>query len=187
MKMPLFQVDYHKYSVANWEEKKSKLKQWLDKRTMTRRDSANGLVSFWTDRFSENSSKEEFCDIFKEELDQIAIDLGVNQMSIEDIWSVKYRKGDFHSPHDHGACNYSFVLYVDYDEVEHTPTQFISPFKDTSTNVTWINTPEVKEGDIVIFPSNILHLTLPNKSDKIRTIVSIDISTIGNKPAYTEH
>lgn len=187
MRIPLFQIDYLHYHVEDWQEKKAKLKQWLDKRTLVRRDSQDGLVSFWTDRFSENSSKEEFCQIFNKEIQQVGLDLGLNEMTIEDIWSVKYEKGDHHAPHDHGSCNYSLVLYVDYDENEHTSTQFLCPFKDATTNLTWTASRNTKEGDMIIFPSNILHLTLPNKSDKIRTIVSIDISTIGIKPAYTEH
>lgn len=187
MKHPLFTINYHLFKVNDWVEKKVKLKQWLEKRTMVRRDSPNGLVSFSTDRFSEHNDKEGFCDIFKEEFDDIIRELHLKEMIIEDIWSVQYGKGDHHCVHDHGQCNYSFVMYVDYDENEHTPTQFVSPLSDPTTNVNWIYAPNTKEGEIIIFPSNLLHFTIPNKSDKIRTIVSIDISTIGKQPAYNRH
>jgi len=177
MRSPLFTLNYHHYQVNNWEEKKKHLLQWMEKRTMVRRETKDGMVSFWTDRFSEHNDIQGFCDIFKEELDEFAREHQLEQMTIEDIWTVKYEKGDHHTPHDHGNCNYSFVLYVDYDENEHTGTQFISPIGDSTTNRTWIASPATREGQIVVFPSNVLHFTLPNKSDKIRTIVSIDIST----------
>jgi hypothetical protein len=36
-------------------------------------------------------------------------------------------------------------------------------------------TPEVTEGTIIFFPSNVLHQTLPSTSDKPRKIVSFNL------------
>ena len=188
MKQEMFSIYYHKYSVNNWQEKKSEIKEWLNKRTLVRRDT--GLIQFYTDRFSETSDEDKFnfCQIIREELNMFSKEIETNQLIVQDIWSVQYTKGDFHAPHDHGSCNYSLVLYVDYDEQEHTPTQFVCPYKDATKNVTFISADNsTKEGDIVIFPSNILHLTLPNKSDKIRTVVSMDIVTVGTQHPHNKH
>ena len=141
------------------------------------RTNLKGMADFETDRDSQRTYIDPFMEIFSDELQQFGRELNVLSFKIEDIWSVQYKRGDFHAVHTHGTCNFSGVLYLDYDEVEHTPTHFVMQNINPVTNMTDIVSPLVREGDIIIFPSNILHFTTPCKTDKIRKIISFDITT----------
>ena len=65
--------------------------------------------------------------------------------------------------------------YLEYDEDEHTGTYFVNPVTDPITDLTNYSLPNVHEGAIVIVPSNVLHFTYPNKSNKIRIVMGFDI------------
>ena len=172
-------TQYFKYEVSNWEYKKKQMTDALSDSVYTRPTLTNGMTDFETDRGSPRTYVDKFMAIFEEELQQFGKDLKVEQFKISDIWSVQYKKGDHHPVHTHGRTNLSGILYLDYDSNEHTPTNFVTNTINTSTNMTDIVTPIIKEGDIFIFPSNVLHFTVPNKSDKIRKIVSFDICING--------
>lgn len=175
----LTSTQYFKYEVSDWETKKKQMMDAMSTSVYTRPVIHSGLTDFETDRDSPRGYVEQFMNIFTDELQEFGRDIQVEQFRISDIWSVQYKKGDHHPVHTHGKTNLSGVLYLDYDPNEHTPTNFVVNNINTFTNMTDIITPIVKEGDIFIFPSSILHFTMPNKSDKIRKIVSFDISING--------
>jgi hypothetical protein len=51
-----------------------------------------------------------------------------------DCWSVRYRKGDYQTVHNHKSWGFSLVLYVEYDPKVHTPTTFVCPWQDPRTD-----------------------------------------------------
>jgi len=84
---------------------------------------------------------------------------------INQIWFQQYEHQGTHGWHTHGS-NFTGVYYVDLPE--GTPkTQLV-----LNNNVIDVN---IKEGDILIFPSFVIHRAPPNKSDKIKTIISFNI------------
>ena len=170
----LYAVPYYKYTVKNWQEKKLKIQNAMKHQTYSRND-INGVSFFESDRKNYRNYINDFLSIFSEELQEFGREINVESFKIEDIWAVQYKKGDFHAVHTHGTCNLSAILYLDYDEIEHTPTHFVVG-QDNLKNSTEIASPPVMEGEIVIFPSNMLHFTTPNSSDKIRRIISFDIT-----------
>ena len=91
-----------------------------------------------------------------------------------DIWFQKYYENQFHSPHNHGAIGYSSVLYINFDKRIHKATRFLPPFNDPDGNHIEF-APDVDEGSFIFFPSYLYHYTLPNKSDTIRIIMSMNI------------
>lgn len=173
-------IPYYMYEVKDWQTKKEQFSQVLLNTTYTR-PGLNGLGEFESDRDSQRNYVDDFLNIFQEEMQEFGRDISVDRFHITDIWSVQYRKHDHHTVHTHGNTNFSGILYYDYDHEEHTPTNFVLNNVNALTNMTDIITPVVKEGVIFIFPSSILHFTLPNKSDKIRRIVSFDISVKGKQ------
>ena len=77
--------------------------------------------------------------------------------------------------HNHGLSNISCVLYVEFDEKEHFPTTFYSPFPDPYYGTINKIAPPVSEGEILTFPSMLLHESPASLSDKQRTIMSFNI------------
>jgi hypothetical protein len=81
------------------------------------------------------------------------------------FWFQQYGKEDFHSWHVHQDCLYSNVYYVDLpDGASKTSFKFL----DEEFEV------DVKEGDILTFPGSALHCSKPNKSDKIKTVITFN-------------
>lgn len=170
MKNVLFQTVYYQYSIPGWKEKKKHLISAIDYKKFQHYE------SFETDRkHNSNSYLEEFATIFQTELDCFRSELALDKIYLTDVWSVRYATGQFHAPHTHSSFGYSGVLYLDYVENEHTGTYFINSITDPITDLTNGFSPNVREGDIVIAPSNILHFTYPNISKKDRLIVGFDI------------
>ena len=167
-------VPYYTYKVKDWQEKKLKIQNAISHQVFTR-NTANNVSFFDSDRENYRNYINDFLTIFSDELQEFGQELNLNSLKIEDIWTVQYDKGDYHVVHNHGAGNLSAVLYLDYDEKEHSGTYFV-PGQDNFNNRTEITSPTVQEGDIVIFPSNVLHFTVPNTSDKVRRVISFDIS-----------
>jgi quercetin dioxygenase-like cupin family protein len=170
MKNILFQIPVYQYSVLAWAEKKKRLVSLLNDEKFKYHD------TFLSDR-SQNSNEylKDFVDIIQSELENFRLDLGLDTIFVTDVWTVKYKTGDFHAPHTHSSSGYSGVLYLDYDQEEHSGTCFVNSITNPITDLTDGARPQVREGDILLTPSNVLHFTYPNKSTKDRTIMGFDI------------
>ena len=168
----LYAVPYYTYKVKNWQEKKVKMQDAMKHQTFSRSPIIHS--PFDSDRANSRNYLDDFLSIFSDELQEFGTELNLNTFKVEDIWTVQYGKGDFHAVHTHGTCNLSAVLYFDYDDKEHSATHFVVG-QNGIRNTTDIASPPCKEGDLVIFPSNMLHFTSPNASDKIRRVISFDI------------
>jgi hypothetical protein len=69
-----------------------------------------------------------------------------------DCWTVRYRKGDYQTVHNHKSWGFSLVLYVEYDPKVHTPTTFVCPWQDPRTDTTSLICPQdVQEGTSLLF------------------------------------
>jgi hypothetical protein len=170
MKNVMFQTQVYQYAVDNWEEKKHRLLALIDETKFQYN------ASFQTDRKdSDNSYLKNFVDIIQPQLSMFQQELRVSEVVVTDVWCVKYQTGDFHPVHTHSSRGYSGVLYLEYNEIEHTGTFFVNPITDPITDLTNYSLPNVHEGAIVIAPSNVLHFTLPNKSKDVRIVVGFDI------------
>tara|TARA_R110002020_G_scaffold399032_2_gene608919 strand:+ start:86 stop:613 length:528 start_codon:yes stop_codon:yes gene_type:complete len=112
-----------------------------------------------------------FSEIFKNELDIIS-KLFKQNIFLKSVWSVSYRKGDFHIPHNHGSIGYAGILYLDYYP-KSPPTIYIQPWNNDE-DLTHFRHPEVCEGKIVIVPRFLMHFTRPNPISKPKRIVGFD-------------
>ena len=77
---------------------------------------------------------------------------------IEDIWSVSYKKGDYHTPHDHGTIGLAGILYLNMPK-DAPVTQYIQPWNDYVMDRTIYLPLPIKEGDIVVTPKFVRHFT----------------------------
>jgi hypothetical protein len=174
MKSSIFPTFLYQYGSENWAEQREKIKQWVDNAEYKKDDQQ----WFSSDREDKNQNYlKEFEQMYGSELNKFANELG-RTFTITDIWLVKYSKGDWHPPHTHGSKGFSGILFVDYDEQEHTAPVFIDPINDQFTDRTNYIIPNVFEGDIVISRSNIMHFTYPNQSEKERVILGFDMNII---------
>ncbi len=98
------------------------------------------------------------------------------KLEFGDLWFQQTKNYQRHSLHNHGSHGFSVIWYLEFDPDVHYPTKFYSPFP-SALNRFSIGEKEIdtKEGDLVIFPSFLLHEQRPSFSDKRRTIVSFNL------------
>ena len=179
----LFGFPITKFVIDNWSDKKSKLLNLIDL-------TDNDIVECQTDYYKYQTSApylKEFHKILETDLSKIVDeytqilsdrykgDCPVKGIEEWQLWSQRYDKGQYHGAHNHGLMNISCVLYVEFDEKEHFPTTFYSPNPNPFYGTIDKVAPPVDEGEIVTFPSVLLHESPMSKSDKQRTIMSFNI------------
>ena len=99
------------------------------------------------------------------------------QTKLQDIWAQQYIDQAGFTTHRHQPTGYSCVLYAEFDPNEHWATTLFRPFLDPNDvrNVNDCYTPKVEEGEILIFPSWMLHQATPSDSLVPRTIVAFNL------------
>ena len=82
-------------------------------------------------------------------------------------------KGDWNTPHTHPDCDMALVLYLtDSDGL----LQLMSPFPHRRILRSGDHISiDAKKGDIVMFPSDIIHYVLPNKREEDRISISMNL------------
>ncbi len=97
--------------------------------------------------------------------------MGFKDCNINELWFQQYDKKATHSWHTHGH-NYTGVYYVNYNK-DCAKTRIIDPITKETKDI------DADEGDIVIFPSIIVHRSLVQNIDFLKTIISFNISFDG--------
>ena len=108
--------------------------------------------------------------MIKDHLSKLTSIYDNNEVFISSGWFQQYEKGGRHSWHTHGHCQLSSVYFLELPEDGQTR------FKDHIGNIFTVN---VEEGDYIVFPSSFLHCSLPNKSDKRKSIISFNLNIRG--------
>ena len=170
----LFTVPLLKYSIPNWESVKKRLVRHLPK-------------DKYTDFYDSEDNSAEYITVFGESIQDIMMDYSNmmgNPAFVSRVWYERSKKGDSHNAHNHGATGYSGVLYVNFDSQQHKGTKFYSPFFDPNTGDLLECVAEVEEGDLVLFPSYLLHEATVNESEIERIIISFNIMGHDSAMAY---
>lgn len=162
MKTIAFFIPIFKYKVKNWNIKKEQL---LDLFYSHQPKIVDNVI---TSPFNIKTS------ILSEEIELFEKEIGVNLLSTE-CWFQKYDRNMDHVVHNHGPMGFSSVCFIEYNKNIHKPTTFISPFSDCVTGLFEKYEPDVQEGDIIFFPSNLLHYAPTNLSDQTRIIISFNL------------
>tara|TARA_Y100000114_G_C11757654_1_gene327790 strand:+ start:1329 stop:1850 length:522 start_codon:yes stop_codon:yes gene_type:complete len=173
MKEFLFAIPIFKIEVNNFKKKKKELinifSHFPEKKI--------GLQDFFTNRQSNRKGlSDSFANVCKEELIKLT-ELIQRNVSIEDVWSTSYKRGNYHPVHNHGSLGLTGILYLDMPKDAPT-TEYIQPWNDIVTDTTSYSSVPTEEGTIVIVPSFINHFTKPSKSKKIKRIISWDMKII---------
>ena len=170
--MNLFSIEYHKVFCREWAWAKDKILSMVPFGDTSLRDHN---ISF-TDYFKKDIPKysELFLSIVRPELESFIKKSDYKFNDVTALWCQRYNKGDYFQPHDHGGVGYSAIFYAEYDEKKHGSTTFFSPFQDVHGHRKSFS-PSVVEGDLIIFPANIMHMAPNNTSDTHRTIFSFNL------------
>ena len=167
----LFNIPMWSLPTLNFSKKKKKLEQLVKAFPETK----TGLQAFYTNRQRDRTGfGEAFTNILADEFDMLSKRIKKTIM-LEDIWSVSYKKGDYHTPHDHGTIGLSGILYLNMPK-DAPVTQYIQPWNDWNSDRTIYLPMPVKEGDIVVLQRFIRHFTEPSKSKKIKRVISWDMN-----------
>ena len=110
----------------------------------------------------------KFSKLIEPYLKEMCVSLKASKFVISNMWYQQYGKNSKHQWHYHGGSNWSAVYFIDLP-------------RDTATQLYDITEQKIlddfnlKEGDLFIFPANVLHRSPPNKSDNIKTIISFNM------------
>jgi hypothetical protein len=113
-----------------------------------------------------------FAPILQRKLIQMMHQVGYKDVKIENLWFQQYVKNDIHNWHIHGST-WVGVYYLEMDP--RSPiTELMDPIDQKTVIV-----PELREGDIILFPSHVIHRAPRIDSDIRKTIISFNY-TCGN-------
>ena len=169
----MFSVPIIHYKIENWEYNKNRI---LDVLPHEDTENLNTNSEVYTDFFTSSTYLPEYSDIIFDIIKPYLIDFSEDRkIEIIDMWYQKYYKGATHSYHNHGYCGWSSIIYVEFDLNAHQSTKFISPFNNPWGGAMELFQPPIEEGDMIIFPSNIIHEAPVNISEVRRTIISYNL------------
>ena len=95
--------------------------------------------------------------------------LGYQDINFINLWFQQYNQNGKHGWHTH-AENYTGVYYVQFSN-KCAKTELIDPFSQNKKIEI-----EAKEGDIVIFPSYVIHRATEQKENVEKIIISFNIN-----------
>ena len=128
----------------------------------------------WNDSYDTNREyARKFISIIQPYLTQIIKELGLSSIQIQNIWYQQYSKDSTHYWHVHAGATWSAVYYIELPDTSIKTELFDIPENKI------INDIEINEGDLFLFPSNILHRSPPNKIDEVKTIISFNVDFDG--------
>lgn len=172
MIIPMFQIPLVHLKVQNWQTKQEQLLNLLESIKPHVGFDSTLYTDFWNKSRPDYSA--EVTNIFTHELAEAARIIG-HRLDIKDVWFEITKKYNFHTPHNHGPTGFSAVCYIKYNQKAHSSITFLSPFNDFISGHELFYSPELNEGDILFFPSALVHFTEPNIDKGKRIIVSFNL------------
>ena len=134
--------------------------------------------------------KEDFHDLYKPSMEVAFQEFGGKfGYSMSDPWMNLYKRGQHQELHDHGGYDLSSVFFrhdgigVSKDDMgsfyfrDRNNSQLTQPIQQIVGYSAYFS-PKIREGDIIFFPSHILHGVTPNKTDKTRVSMSTNFRII---------
>lgn len=107
----------------------------------------------------------------------IYLELGYDGFTVHELWFQQYYENSQHGWHTHSA-NFTNVYYLELPE-DSPKTQIVNAFNQSE-----IIELDVKEGDMVVFPSFVIHRAPINKSKERKTIISYNVNALYSDNIY---
>ena len=110
-----------------------------------------------------------FKNILNTYLLEVAEVLYTKTFKINNMWYQQYAKNSTHQWHYHNQTNWSAVYFLELPNIECTTQIFDIPDNKI------VYEKEIKEGDLFIFPANILHRSPKNLKNDVKSIISFNL------------
>lgn len=171
----LLSINFFKIPISDWKVKKEQILSLIDLYNEDKR-----IDCCYSDYFMYNNRPEympKIIGMIADELQEFINQSGISVYPVNQwqMWSQRYINGDFHGVHNHGFGHLSAILYVEFDKDKHQSTRFYTPIPNAFTGIIDNLQPDVEEGDLILFPSTILHECPPSNCPESRTIVAFNI------------
>ena len=122
----------------------------------------------WKDSYNPNRPYvKKFAKVISPYLSKIGRVLKTKKFTIGNMWYQQYGKGSKHQWHHHVSSNWSAVYYLEL------PNNLGTELYDITESRTFDI--KLNEGDLFLFPANMLHRSPPNMTNEIKTIISFNI------------
>ena len=146
----------------------------------------------WSNKPDDSAPYGEWLDVIRPIFDKFIEEVGA-KTDIEilpmNAWVNKYNPGDSQETHDHcdPSNNLSMVYFHTLNDDDGCVFKFVNPEHGhlTSQGLNVLNTPsqpmtvpDVKQGDVIIFPSHYLHLVSPHRGTKTRITISANFNLV---------
>ena len=169
----LFQIPMWSLPTLNFSKKKKQ----LEKLCKAFPEKKHGMQNFYTNRQRDRTGMADaFNNIIGEELQMLSQKIE-KDIQIEDIWSISYKKGDYHSAHNHGSVGLTGILYLNQPK-DAPVTEYIQPWNDWYSDRTIYYPLSIKEGDIIVVPKFVKHFTKPSTSKSVKRVISWDMKIV---------
>jgi hypothetical protein len=137
-------------------------------RVINKPDEEICVNDWYNDIDGERSYFEYVFPILKPYLDRIFNDIGYFKWEIDNMWFHQYEKEGMYTWHWHECTFYGLIYYVELPDGSPM-TEFEIPYTKE------IVVPDVKEGQLVIFPSIMKHRSPPNQIDGRKTVIVMNV------------
>lgn len=121
-------------------------------------------------------------------------------VEFDSIWYNVYMDGEYQEVHDHlgtplNPTHFSFIHFLSFNKGEHKPPEFRDPLSQIRnlsleldrTRCGEVYVPNVKEGDLLMFPSYLQHCVPPGKKTsypRITIAFNVRVIQYGNNKSY---
>lgn len=182
MQKCLLECAYHKSKFKYHQEIKKELLSLLDnapfKSPNEPQAETNITKSDWC--YSQDFQREWVKYIstpLMEHMLEVYKDLGYDGFTVHELWFQQYLNNSGHGWHTHSS-NFTNVYYVEMSS-DAPKTKLVNPYNQTD-----IIELDVEEGDIVVFPSFVIHKGPQNISTSRKTILSYNTNIVYSDNIY---
>lgn len=174
--LDMFKVPLVHFNIENWDTKKEQLLSLKKYEGKPSHDKENLITDYYKNEELYYNYSNKVQTILSNEIKNFLIHFQLPPYKIRDSWFETTYNDMSHRVHNHGSIGFSAVCYIDFDPTVHKPTHFICPYHDFITGSEQIFVPKnIKEGSLILFPSSLLHFTVPSYKESPRTILSFNL------------
>lgn len=132
-------------------------------------------IQMFDDEFYQDIIWNQLKKLKKELENSIALYKFPELLELKEIWYNIYEKGTYQEYHDHKGSNFSGVYFIDLNEENKTIFKQEDLTAISNNKYYLYDTKYVKEGDVIIFPSDLLHCVEPCETDRITISFNLKI------------
>ena len=174
MKETLFTIPYWKFKLSNWAKTKKDIHSLLKQYPCIKHKDQNFLTNRRLPPDKASAFLNECLKLFASPLQEFVQEVKTN-LKASRAFATAYDKGQDHILHNHGKSLFTLMVYIDLHPKIHSGTIYKQPYNQfDSGNVAFVS-PTVVEGDMIIVPGNIEHLSPVNPSSERKTIIAMDL------------